>query len=70
MFLDNALFYFFKKLYNHSISLNSNFNLGSVWPKVTIHSDTLRLRGIIVRFLSTDLGRFLCVLVSRTFLMS
>ena len=42
MFLDNALFYFFKKLYNHSISLNSNFNLGSVWPKVTIHSD---LRG-------------------------
>ena len=70
MFLDNALFYFFKKLYNNSISLNSNFNLGSVCPKVIIHSDTLRLRSIIVRFLNTDLGRYLCVLVSLTFLMS
>lgn len=69
MFLDSA-FYFFKILYNNSISLNSNFNLDSVCPKVTIHSDTLRLRSIIVRFLNTDLGRYFCVLVSLTFLMS
>ena len=61
---------FFNKLYNNSLSLNSIFNLGSVCPKFTIHSDTLRLKSIIVRFLKTDLGRYLYALVSLTFLMS